>query len=193
MAATTVKIGSRIYFVDSPFSAKAAIKSIGGHWDADRRQWWVGLAKKADADMLVVSMNTPVPAEQNGTPKQQDPHEIRLTGKGRYKDREYYAGAITRDGQRVRLLTLPDATGKYLDFWAPCSEVEQTKVYHAREYRGRAEYTTLGGIADYVARQRRAESAGEPACPCCGKRGGLVEDLEDGLMKCYSCCDMPVS
>lgn len=97
----------------------------------------------------------------------QDPDDIRLTGKGRYKGREYYAGSITRDGQKVRLLTLPDADGKFLDFWAFCSEVEQTKKYEPREvwdgrrYSGRTvtQYTTLGSIAKFIRRQKNPDTA----------------------------------
>lgn len=40
-----------------------------------------------------------------------------------------------------------------------------------------------------------AASSSRPAsrsgCPCCGRAKKLVRDREDGLMKCYDCCDMP--
>ena len=49
----------------------------------------------------------------------------------------------------------------------------------------------LGSIRRFVDSQKRAEQNGEPACAACGKRGELHHDLEDGLMKCFSCCDMP--
>ncbi len=110
-----------------------------------------------------------------GKSAQEDPHSIRLTGKGRYKGREYYAGAISGDGKRVRLLTLPDASGKYLDFWAPCADVEQTKKYQPREkwdgrrYSGRTVtvYTTLGSIADFVRKQKDPDRTKRVQCPEC--------------------------
>jgi len=128
---------------------------------------------------------------------QENPASIRLTGKGVYKGKTYYLGNRTKDGQRVRCLTLPNAAGEYLDFWANVSEVEVTKEYQPREvrvgFRGRTEtrYTTLGSIADFIAKQRDAAQRGEQPCAACGKRGPLHHDLEDGLMKCLACCDIP--
>ena len=114
--------------------------------------------------------------------------------------REYYAGAITKDGRCRPPADLPDANGDYLDFfWADCSEVEQTKEYRPREvwdgrrYSGKTvlRYTTLGGIADFIAEQRQDRAAGLPQCAACGKTGdNLVQDLEDGLMKHPHCCDI---
>lgn len=189
MTITLEKTGSRIYLTGDTFAVKDKIKSMGGHWDGDRRAWWVGAAKAAAAQQLVDGLASDSKAAK------QDPKDIRLTGKGRYKGREYYAGSMTRDGLKVRLLTLPDAKGDYLDFWAFCSEVEQTKAYQPREhtYRGRTEtrYTTLGSIAEFIADQQEARANGEPECAGCGKRGGeLVRDLEDGLLKHPRCCDI---
>jgi len=135
---------------------------------------------------------------RDGLTAREDPHDIRLTGKGRYKGREYYAGRIV--GDRVVLYTLPDEKGEYLEFMAPCAEVEQTKEYRPREvWDGRrnsgrtvTQYTTLGSIADFVASQRRLEKQGVPQCAACGKRSAsLVRDLEDGLVKCPGCADIP--
>lgn len=198
---TIEQVGAKLYIVGLPFSAKDDAKSTlgmsGKNFDADRKCWWVGVAKRVALEAFVKRVNEPV--DPNAPKVREDPHNIRLTGKGRYKDREYYAGAITQDRQRVRLLTLPDADGKYLDFWAPCAEVTQTKTYSPREVwdgrRGngtRTVYTTLGSIADFIADERAKESAGTPQCASCHKRSNdLIEDLEDGLMKCRKCCDMP--
>ena len=35
------------------------------------------------------------------------------------------------------------------------------------------------------------DDSGGERCAECGKRGPLVADLEDGLMKHYGCCDIP--
>jgi hypothetical protein len=188
------KVGSRLYAVGAPFALKDALKRIGCHWDSERRQWWIGTAKQAELEQVIVQASAPV---DPAAPKpKQDPHDIRLTGKGRYKGREYFAGSITRDGQKVRLLTLPDANGEFLDFWAFCSEVEQTKSYKPREHTFRShtttQYTTLGSIADFVADQRQAKAAGVPQCPVCGKRNdNMVRDLETGMDCCRGCADMP--
>lgn len=230
---TIEKAGARLYFVGNTFGCKDKLKSLGCHWDGDRRAWWIGAKKEAEARALLAELNgvvvtaaasvglasnTPaaivagkledegrdseaaaVLAAATAPQPKEDPANIRLTGKGRYKGREYYAGSKTHDGLRVRLLTLPDANGNYLDFWADTAEVERTKTYEPRQvwdgrrYSGktRTVYTTLGSIADFIAEQRAARANGEPVCAGCGKAGGgLVRDLEDGLMKHPRCCDI---
>ncbi len=42
------------------------------------------------------------------------------------------------------------------------------------------------------AQRRSAIYTGE-TCACCGRGGQLIEDLEDGMMKHYGCCDIPSS
>lgn len=170
----------------------ARLKALGAHWDAEARAWWIGAAKRSEVEALLAA--TPAPAADAPRAKQ-DPADIRLTGKGVYKGRTYYLGAQTRDGQRVRCLTLPDAKGDYLDFWANASEVQVVKTYRPREhtYRGRTStsYTTLGGIADFIRGERAARERGEPVCAACGKHGDdLVRDLEDGMLKHPRCCDI---
>lgn len=186
MSITIERQGKRVYLAGDTYAVKDRIKALGGHWDEDRRAWWVGSTKIVEAQSLVDNLAfTPA-----GPPVKQNPNDIRLTGKGRYKGRTYFAGSITRDGNKVRLLTLPDANEEYLDFWALCSEVEEVKHYEPREYRGRTEYTTLGSIARLVDRENRNRAEGEEVCAECGKSGGLVSDLEDGQMKHRHCCDI---
>lgn len=196
------KRGARFYLVGLPFSAKDAAKSAlgmtGKNFDPDAREWWVGAAKAGAAEAFAAALNDAAKISEPGAAVQQKPGDIRLTGKGEYKGKVYYAGAISRDGSRVRLLTLPDADGKFLDFWADCSEVKEVKRYHPRErkvgFRGETvtEYTTLGSIASFVADQRAKEAANVPQCAACGKRNShLIHDLEDGLMKCRGCADLP--
>jgi hypothetical protein len=174
--------GSRIY-VRTQYGepAVAAIKALGAHWDRDRKMWWVGVAKrKALEEALVGSDRAQDEAQAKGEPpaRKESPDDIRLTGKGEYKGRTYYLGARTKDGSRVRLLTLPDARGEYLDFWADAALVKVVKTYEPRQvwdgrrYSGRTvtRYTTLGGIARFVADQRDpATRRGE--CSECGHFG----------------------
>lgn len=192
MGITFERQGQRVYLVGDTYTIRDRIKAIGGHWDGDRRAWWVVAAKETAARQLVESLSG---ASSADAPKaKQDPSDIRLTGKGEYKGRTYYMGAQTRDGQRVRLLTLPDAQGNFLDFWADCAAVRVVKAYQPRQhtYRGRTttEYTTLGGIARFIAREQRNRAEGGAVCAECGKSGDLVRDLEDGMMKHRRCCDI---
>lgn len=195
MGIVAEKVGTRIYLTGNTFAVKDKIKSIGGHWDGDRKAWWVGSAKANEAQQLIESLAGNATTAPAGERTAQDPSEIRLTGKGEYKGRTYYLGSRTRDGLKVRCLTLPGADGKFLDFWAAVSEVRVVKTYQSREvwdgrrYSNRTvtKYTTLGSIADFVKESRRDEAqikAGHiPA--------GYCVDLEDGCVKRHSECDMP--
>lgn len=49
MSITTNRIGRRTYLVGETFPHKAAIKAEGGHWDGDRKAWWLGDDAKAKA------------------------------------------------------------------------------------------------------------------------------------------------
>ena len=156
--------GQRLYFTGDTFPIKDRLKQeLGAKFDRDRKQWWCGAVKATRAKELIASLGTAQPPTEK-TP--QDPDCIRLTGKGEYKGRLYYIGSTTRDGTRVRLLTLPDATGKFLDFWVDTSAVKTVKTYSPREYRGRMEYTTLGSIAGFIARQKNPSTA-RVQCPEC--------------------------
>lgn len=42
----------RIYTLNSPFSAKDALKARGYHWDPERKSWWVDVAPAAKDDEL---------------------------------------------------------------------------------------------------------------------------------------------
>lgn len=183
---TTVEhVGRRFYLTGLPFSRKDDAKSAGCKWCPDRRAWWTS---KEDVATRIAQAANGRPA---GERKPDDPDTIRLTGKGDYNGRSYFLGVSTRDGQKTRLLTLPDKDGKFLDFWKPTSEITVTKVYHPYEHRGRTMHTTLGRIARFVESERKSESRGEARCAECGRSGELVEDLEDGLMKHRNCCDIP--
>lgn len=185
MGVSVERQGKRLYILGNTYAFKDRIKALGGHWDGERRAWWVGASKEKLVRDLVTSL-------EGGTTPQtpEDPDQVRLTGKGEYKGRAYYLGARAKDGSRVRCLTLPDSEGKYLDFWADLSEVKVTKTYAPREYRGQAQHTTLGSVARFVKKEKGARDRGDPVCADCGKSGELVRDLEDWLMKHRHCCDI---
>ncbi len=179
--------GRRVYFGGDTFAAKDRIKDLGGKWDAESRRWWVGSTKLAQAEALVASL------AGDGAPAPEDLSSARVYARVEYKGRSYYVIAESETSGRCRLTTLEMVA----PFWVQMSECKLVKTYTPREvrtgFRGatRTEYQTLGGIAAFVARERKAEKAGEPACPCCGRRGPLIHDLEDGIDKCFSCCDIP--
>ena len=62
IAVTYEVVGVRVYVLGQTFAMKDAIKSAGGHWDADRKAWWVGAAKRAELEAAIASAK---PAEQS--------------------------------------------------------------------------------------------------------------------------------
>lgn len=167
--------GRRIYITGDTYSLKDRIKGMGGHWDGDRRCWWVGSAKKSEAEALV-STAASTPAQ----PKEEKPDDIRIVGKARYKGRNYYVRwyGQTKRGYACRLVTL-DAK---IDFWATCAEpyvndrdhdgsgdvAVIVKTYEPREYRGRYEYMTLGSMRRFMEEVKRDKETG--TCSLCESR-----------------------
>jgi hypothetical protein len=179
----TEKVGTRVYVVGNTFAIKDRLKSAGCHWDGERKQWWIGAAK---ADKI-----TSIVGGLDGKEIKEDFSNSRLYGKVEYKGRSYYVLAVGQD--RLRLTVLDSS----IVFWAAVSECKWTKRYEVRTRfggygRGQIEvYTTLGSIREFIETQKQEKASGKPACAECGKHGDLHHDLEDGAMKCYSCCDIP--
>lgn len=53
------QVGARVYILGDTFTIRESIKSAGGHWDADRKAWWVGATKRTAIEQAV---STAVPA-----------------------------------------------------------------------------------------------------------------------------------
>lgn len=174
--------GRRIYLVGNTFPIKDKIKSLGAHWDNDRKAWWIGSQSKAEVEALVSA--APKQGEYVPTPLADS---SRVFGKAEYKGRTYFVVADGRE--RFRLTTL-DAK---IDFWAKRDECRWIKTYTPRTRfggygRGQVEvYTTLGSLREFVAESRAADkqiAAGEIP-------DGYCVDLEDGGVKRRSECDIP--
>ncbi len=196
-AIATEKVGTRVYVTGNSYAVKDQLKSAGCHWDGDRRQWWIG-AVKAD---LIATIVGQISSQPVAPAQPADTDSIRLVGKAKYKGKMYYARWIgyTKAGDYKVHLTILDAA---IDFWAKCAQPHEQvdgngdvatiiKTYQVREYRGHEEHTTLGSIRRFIDGQKTAEKKNLDACAECGKRGHLHHDLEDGMMKCYNCCDIP--
>lgn len=125
MAVTIEKTGSRIYFTGNTFAIKDQLKKLGAHWDADRKQWWIGAAKRADAEALVASLSAPVMVPT--------PTSARLAESvGLSPDAP--AGIVAdklRDADRT---AEADAAAK------PVEDVDHCRVYAAVQYQGRRYY-----------------------------------------------------
>jgi hypothetical protein len=114
-------------------------------------------------------------------------------GVATYKGRKYKLCFLgdTKFGRRAKLSFWDGSK----EFWVSADLVQVVNPIATRGPRSAAAYSkpAEGDNADDFAGPQDAPRnyGSRPACPMCGRRGGLVEDLEDGLYKCHSCCDMP--
>lgn len=177
--------GKRVY-IKTPYGhpAVAKLKALGCKWDPESKRWWCGLAKKDKVDLIVqANLEAPAPTEE--------PDNTKVLAKVKYKTSTYYVIAESQATNRCRICLLFEKMG----FWVPMEECELIKTYSPKTWTNRGhtmtDYVTLGSIRRFVKEQKEAEARGEDPCASCGKRGRLVLDHEDGLMKCKGCCDMP--
>lgn len=185
-------VGARLYVTGNTYPIKDQLKALGCHWDADRKQWWIGKAKAAELQQIVdrnsgsaavatTGYVAPTPAELAQKP---------CTGKVEYKGRTYYVVGESKTGKL--LLTVLDCS---ISFWAAQSDCRWVKRYEARQqwdgrYRsGRTEmvHQTVGSIRKFIAQSRH-----DDAEIAAGKiPSGYCVDLEDGMVKRRSECDIP--
>jgi hypothetical protein len=159
---STEKVGQRIYVTGNTYSIRDQLKAAGCHWDGDRRQWWIGVAK-AQAIAAIVG-------QLDGQEAQEETigDDTRVYARVEYKGRSYYQISRTKDGARLRLTTL-DAK---LDFWADAAachvlkEYQPRQVWDGRRYSGRtiARHQTLGALREFLADKKAAEKGECPRC-----------------------------
>ena len=113
------KENRRIYIVGNTYNMKDAIKSIGGHWDADRKQWYVGSSKLADAEKLIGSKTAA---------RAQNVVEEKALGTAKYKGHTYFVlwYGRTKSGDNAFRLAFRDGSKS---FWAEASEVQWGKQF----------------------------------------------------------------
>lgn len=168
MGITVEKVGRRHYLLGDTYGIKDRIKAAGGHWDGDRRAWWVA---KVEAAVELTGHPSAATSEAEKAEAQraaglQDADKI--AGKARYKGKEYllvWEGTTSR-GQAAKLAF---SDGSKV-FWANGGEYEVTKRYEAREYRGRSEPMTFGKLKGLRGKFQRAREQGHDDGVCTGQR-----------------------
>lgn len=191
--------GARIY-VRTAYGEPVvpALKALGAHWDAEKKCWWIGAAKRAKVEELLVGADKAQDEAPATGPVKEDVSACRAYAQVEYKGRRYYVIAETKDLTRCRLTTLDGLA----PFWADCADCNLVRRYEGRErwdgrrYSNRTitVYQTIGGLREFRDQQKQAKANGEPVCGECGKAGEeMVEDMEDGCLKHRACCDMPPS
>jgi hypothetical protein len=53
-------VGARVYVLGQTYPIRDAIRAAGGHWDTDRKAWWIGATKRAD---LAAAIATAIPVK----------------------------------------------------------------------------------------------------------------------------------
>jgi hypothetical protein len=183
-------VGSRLYVTGNTYSIKDRLKAIGCHWDAERKQWWIGKAKQAELSAIVSGVAAQATASGYVKPTAEELSDKPCTGKAEYKGKTYYVIGYSERTGKLHLTTLDCS----IDFWASINDVNIVKRYEAREERGRYgrstgqyRYQTVGGIRRFIEQSKQDQQvikSGEiPA--------GYCVDMEDGMVKRRSECDMP--
>lgn len=194
---TLEKVGARIYFRGNTFPLKDAIRSLGGHWDAGGKAWWIGAKKEAAARALLADAALPREvaadkAEEEGRDEdaaalRASPPAENLDGKRvyaqiEYKGRRYYVIAEMADLTRCRLATLDGMA----PFWADCSACNLIRRYEGRQawdgrrYSGKTvtRYSTIGSLRSFRDRQKNPDTA-RVQCPECDAWHDAGEDCRE--------------
>ena len=178
MGISIEKVGRRSYLVGNTFAIKDRIKNAGGHWDGDKRAWWVSSAEKA----LELAGH---PSASGGGGESAPAGGVglgdgdRVAGKATYKGKSYllvWEGTTSR-GQAAKLAF---SDGSKV-FWANGGEYQVTKHYEVQRDRrsGRDEYMTFGVLKRLREKYKRARAQGNDdgiangqryECPECGER-----------------------
>ena len=169
--------GRRHYLIGNTYPIKDRLRAAGAKWDGDRRAWWTGKRELAEK---LVGASTAV--ESGSRPSSERPSDSlssdsEIAGKAQYKGKEYLL-VWSGDTRRGPAAKLAFRDGSKV-FWAPLGEVRITKVYEAREYRGRREPgMTFGRLErlrkEYSEAKRQGNDDGIPngrryECPECGE------------------------
>jgi hypothetical protein len=177
MTITVSAEGRRHYLQGDTYPLRKRIKEAGGHWDADRRAWWIADATKAE--QLAASAAA---ADADAG----DGDATIVAARVRYNGRLYYwvgraplavrrgldrrglaaEGIQTQDGLRLKLAFKSGAK----TFWAPRDDVFLERRYKRPQ--------TIGALRRYAedvrsGRVRTCRMCGSPQCE--GVHGGLCE------------------
>lgn len=141
--------GQRVYFMGDTFRAKDRIKSMGGHWDGDRRAWWVGAKKLSEAESLVAELNGGAPKAAASVGLRQDTPAGIVADKLDDEGRETEAAAIRTAATQPKTEDL-DGCRVYAQV-----EYKGKRYYVIAEQRGsdglpiRVRLTTLDGLTPF--------------------------------------------
>lgn len=157
MAITIETAARRVYLLGDTYPVRDAIRGIGGKWDPDRRAWWVGAAKRAEAEALVQSAPASAPRDAGKDGLAADDRllgQVEYTGRSGRPAKCWWAGQ-TRDGSRYRLASMDGSRV----WWADAASCRVLKTYAPRDDRwGRTQHQTWGRMQRFLADARAGVS-----------------------------------
>lgn len=164
--------GRRCYVLGNTYPIKESLRSAGCHWDAERRAWWIGEAKRGRVEELV-ERHAPATAPAGYTPP--TPEELSnkcCLGRAEYKGRSYYVVGQSKTGKL--LLTVLDCS---ISFWAEGSQCRIVHRYRpltqgsGRSYQVEAQ--TVGKIRRFIESKNQQEKAdaAQGFYSACGRSG----------------------
>lgn len=197
MAMKLVESGRRIEITGDTYPVRDRIRAIGGHWDADRKVWWVGTGKRAEAQALVAAAPaTQAAARSDATTPLTD--DDRLLGQVETPRGKAWWCGQTADGRRYRLASMDGARTWWADA-AGCRVVKTyppRKVWDGRYCSGRTvdRYQTWGSMRRFLA-ERRSQSPAQreeadsrrAAIRECGGVCRCARPIDEGDGSCMAC------
>ena len=173
---TVEKQGRRYYLRGDTYAVRNQLRDAGCRFDGAARAWWTG--KRDVAERFAGNAGDGGVSDRGVSDRGSEglSPESRIVGRARYKSREYI---LVWEGQTRRgpACKLAFTDGSKV-FWADAAEVEVTKRYQSREYRGRVDHMTFGKLQrlreDYAAAKREGNEDGirngqRYECPECGE------------------------
>lgn len=159
MQITIEDAGRRVYLVGNTYAIKDALKEAGGHWDANRRAWWLVAAKRDIAEGLAGQA-----AEAQPQSQPQSRNAEYVAGRAEYQGRSYYvAGRVIRGRTHYddRVATVTGAGRTLLvrrdgqTFWADSAKIHVIKTYDRPQ--------TVSGLRRYAEQLRKSGDTPELA------------------------------
>lgn len=188
--------GRRAYIVGETYPHRSAIKDAGGHWDGERKAWWLGSRAKAEelvAHLCGSAATTKQPPNSDEPAGECLRDDDRVVGRAEYKGRSYL---LVWEGQTKRGMAakLAYADGSRV-FWAGLGEIRVTKRYREpnsgnRRGYGRIEAMTFGRLRRLQEDWRGKTPAERDEAARVAELGGRCRcerPLDEGDGECMTC------
>ncbi len=161
--------GRRLYFIGNTYPIKDKLRRLGATWDADRKAWWIGSTKRAEAEQLVSQVaSEPTQTEMRRDETLKDSDSI--AGRATYKGKNYILvwEGETRRGQGFKL-AMNDGSKV---FWAQQGEpVTVTKRYQTDRDGNSMTFGRLKHLRKKYAEEIQSEQDGTAETKTCWECG----------------------